>query len=352
MKKSNYQGTLQHPLGSGFSATSTATEVIKGINLNGKIAIVTGGNAGIGLETTKALAAAGAIVIVPSRDIEKAKKNLEGIPNVEIEAIDLSKPDTIDIFAEKFLASGRPLHLLINNAGIMWVPLQRNSQGIESQLSTNYLGQFQLVARLWPALKKANGARVINVSSLGHHMAPFNFNDPNFKHREYQTLLGYGQSKTASNLFALELDTRVKAHQVRAYSLHPGSIAGTELARDADIELFKQMGFFDESGNIRPEIQASLKTIPQGAATTVWVATTPLLNHIGGVYCEDADIAELLPEDTSVQTNAKLHQSGVMAYSLNEYDAKRLWDLTEEMTGVKFIIDGGQCVEGKLSKNQ
>jgi NAD(P)-dependent dehydrogenase (short-subunit alcohol dehydrogenase family) len=338
MEKNNYQGALQHPLGSGFNAGSTASEVIKGIDLTGKIVIVTGGNAGIGLETTKVLAAAGATVIVAARDIEKAKKNLEGIANVEIEAMDLFQPDTIDTFAEKFLASGRPLHLLINNAGIMWVPLQRNSRGIESQLVTNYLGQFQLVARLWPALKDAKCARVVNVSSLGHHMAPFNFEDPNFEHREYQTLLGYGQSKTASNLFALELNERAKAFGVRAYSLHPGSIAGTELARDADMELFKQMGFFDDQGNLRPEILASLKTIPQGAATSVWVATSPLLNNMGGAYCEDCDIAELLSEDPDVQTNAKLHQSGVQPYSLDESNAKKLWILSEEMTGIAFPV--------------
>lgn len=339
MEKNNNQGALQHPLGSGFNANSTANEVIQGIDLAGKIAIVTGGNAGIGLETTKVLAAAGATVIVPSRDLEKAKKNLKGIPNVEIEALDLSDPETIDTFAKKFLTSGRPLHLLINNAGIMWVPLQKNRSGIESQLATNYLGQYQLVARLWPALKDANGARVVNVSSLGHHIAPFNFDDPNFNHREYQTLLGYGQSKTASNLFALELDNRAKAFNVRAYSLHPGSIAGTELARDADIELFKQMGFIDEHGNLRPEILAGLKTITQGAATTVWAATSPLLNNIGGVYCEDGDIAELLPEDPTVQTNAKLHLSGVQQYSVDSNNAKHLWSLTEEMTGIEFKVD-------------
>ncbi|WP_255547509.1 SDR family NAD(P)-dependent oxidoreductase [Mucilaginibacter sp. dw_454] len=320
---------MQHPLGSGFNAASTASEVIKGIDLAGKIAIVTGGNAGIGLETTKVLAAAGATVIVPARDLEKARKNLEGIPNVEMEAMDLFQPDTIDAFAEKFLASGRPLHLLINNAGIMWVPLQRDSRGFESQLVTNYLGQFQLVARLWPALKEANGARVVNVSSQGHHFAPFNFEDTNFTHRDYNTLQAYGQSKTASNLFALELDIRAKAFNVRAYSLHPGSIAGTELARNADIELFKQMGFFDEQGNIRPEVLAGLKTVPQGAATTVWCAASPLLNNVGGVYCEDGDIAEL-DQDSAT--------SGVRPYALDENNAKRLWDLTEEMTGILFPV--------------
>jgi len=334
MEKNNYQGALQHPIGSGFNASSTATEVIMGIDLSGKIAIVTGGNTGIGLETTKVLAAAGATVIVPARDIEKAKKNLEGVSNIEIEAMDLTKPESIDAFAKKFIDSARPLHLLINNAGIMWVPLQRDSRGIESQLATNYLGQYQLVAKLWPALKKANGARVVNVSSYGHHMAPFNFEDPNFEHREYQTLLGYGQSKTASNLFALELDNRAKSFNVRAYSLHPGSIAGTELARNADMELFQQMGFLDENGNMRPEILASLKTIPQGAATTVWCATSPLLDNIGGVYCEDGDIAEL--DLGNFGADNGLGTRGVQPYSLDENNAKKLWVLSREMTGISF----------------
>jgi NAD(P)-dependent dehydrogenase (short-subunit alcohol dehydrogenase family) len=336
MEKNNYQGALQIPIGSGFNAASTASEIIKGVDLSGKIAIVTGGNAGIGLETTKILAATGAVVIVPARDLEKAKKNLEGIPNVELEAMDLIDSGSIDAFADKFLASGRPLHLLINNAGIMWVPLKRDRRGIESQLATNYLGQFQLVARLWPALKKAKGARVVNVSSYGHQMAPFHFGDPNFEHREYETLQAYGQSKTASNLFALELDSLAREFNVRAYSLHPGSIHGTELARDADIELFKQMGFFDQDGNIRPEIAASLKTIPQGAATTVWCATSPMLNDIGGIYCEDADIAEL--DLGNFGKDDGLGTRGVQAYSLDESNAKRLWALSEKMTGITFNV--------------
>ncbi|WP_031530171.1 SDR family NAD(P)-dependent oxidoreductase [Dyadobacter crusticola] len=327
MGQSNYQGALQQPLGSGFNATSTAAEVISGIDLTGKIAIVTGGNAGIGLETTRILAAAGATVIVPARDLEKARKNLNGIPHVELAEIDFMKPASIDAFAAAFLASGRPLHLLINNAGIMWVPLRRDSRGIESQLATNYLGQFQLTARLWPALVEADGARVVNVSSLGHQMAPFNFEDPNFLHREYETLQAYGQSKTASNLFALELDHFGREHNVRAYSLHPGSIHGTELGREASLELFQQMGFLDSEGNLLPEVVASLKTIPQGAATTVWCATTPLLNHIGGVYCEDADVAELSGTET---------QRGVRPYSLDENNAKKLWKWSEEVTGLSF----------------
>ncbi|MEI9806582.1 MAG: SDR family NAD(P)-dependent oxidoreductase [Bacteroidota bacterium] len=331
MKQNNYQGALQKPINSGFNLTSTASDVIKGIDLTGKIAIVTGGNTGIGLETTKILAAAGATVIVPARDTEKAKKNLQGIANAELETMDLMNSASIDVFAQKFLSSGRPLHLLINNAGIMWVPLRRDSNGIESQLATNYLAQFHLTARLWPALKKANGARVINVSSLGHQMAPFNFDDPNFLYREYETLQAYGQSKTASNLFAVELDNIGKAFNVRAYSLHPGSINGTELGREASVELFQQMGFCDAEGNILPEVAATLKTIPQGAATTVWCATSPMLNNTGGVYCEDADIAELA-SDSSIS-------GGVQPYSLDEAGAKKLWNLSEEMTGITFRVN-------------
>nr|WP_121272052.1 SDR family NAD(P)-dependent oxidoreductase [Pedobacter schmidteae] len=328
MKHNNYQGALQQPIGSGFNAKSTAAEVIKGINLIGKIAVLTGGNTGIGLETTKVLAAAGATVIVPARDIEKAKKNLQGITNVEIVEMDLMSPASIDVFAESFLASERPLHLLINNAGIMWVPLRRDNRGIESQLATNYLAQFQLTAKLWPALKKANGARVVNVSSHGHQFAPFNFDDPNFLERDYETLQGYGQSKTAVNLFSMELDNRSQSYGIRVYSVHPGSIGGTELGREAPLELFQQMGFLDADGNMLPEIAASLKTVPQGAATTVWCATSPLLNHIGGVYCEDADIASLCSDNAS--------PNGVNPYSLDENNAKKLWALTEEMTGLKF----------------
>lgn len=330
MGQTNYNGALQKPIGSGFSAKSTSVEVIKGLDLTGKIAIVTGGNTGIGLETVKTLAGAGARVIVPARDLEKAKKNLSGTDHVEIEEMDLMDHNSIAAFAEKFLASGRPLHLLINNAGIMWVPLRRDERGIESQLAVNYLAPFQLTAGLWPALKKAGGARVVNVSSQGHQFAPFHFEDPNFQHREYVTLQGYGQSKTAVNLFSVELDHRAKAFGVRAYSVHPGSIAGTELAREAPLALFIQMGFCDEKGNMLPEVAASLKTVSQGAATTIWCATSPLLNDMGGVYCEDADIAGL---SLGLEVTA-----GVKLYSLDETNAKRLWALSEQLTGVVFQV--------------
>lgn len=331
MIQNNYQGALQTPIHSGFNAKSTTEEVIKGIDLSGKTAIVTGGNTGIGLETVKTLSKAGATVIVPARDIEKAKRNLAGIPNVELEKLDLAIPDSIDVFAEKFLASERPLHLLINNAGIMWVPLRRDHRGFESQLAINYLAHFQLTAKLWPALKKANGARVINVSSGGHQFSDFDFDDPNFLHREYETLLGYGQSKTAVNLFSLEFDNRAKEHNVRSYALCPGAVGETELSREAPLDLFQKLGYVDDVGNLLPEVKASLKTIPQGAATTVWCATSPLLNDLGGIYCENVEVANL-NSDVSVI-------GGIKAYSLDEKNAKRLWKMSEEMTGITFNLD-------------
>jgi len=330
MRQDNYQGKLQKAINSGFNASSTTTDVIKGIDLTGKTAIVTGGNTGIGLETVITLASAGATVIVPARDVEKAKINLPDSLPIEIEKMDLVNPESIDAFAEKFLASGRPLHLLINNAGIMWVPFRKDSRGIESQLAVNYLAQFQLTARLWPALKKANGARVINVSSQGHQFGSFDFEDPNFENREYETLLGYGQSKTAVNLFSVELDYRAQSHNVRAYSLHPGSIGGTELAREAPLELFQKLGYVDAEGNILAEVAASLKTIPQGAATTVWCAVSPQLENIGGVYCEDLNIAPLA---TTVSITP-----GVREYAVDEKNAKDLWKWSEEVTGISFGI--------------
>ncbi|SKD09761.1 NAD(P)-dependent dehydrogenase, short-chain alcohol dehydrogenase family [Chitinophaga ginsengisegetis] len=337
--KDNYSGALQQPLHSGFNATSTVHDVIKGIDLTGKTAIVTGGYAGIGLETVKTFVAAGAKVTVPARDIHKAANNLKGINNVTIETMDLMDPASIDAFAEKFLTTNDTLDILVNNAGIMWVPLQRDKRGYESQLSTNHLGHFQLTAKLWPALKKARGARVVNVSSYGHQMAPFDFEDPNFTNRVYETLQGYGQSKTANNLFAVELDHRGKAFGVRAFSVHPGSVNGTDLGRVAPMALFQQMGTHDEAGNIRPEVAAKLKSIEQGAATQVWCATTPQLNDLGGVYCEDADVAVLDEGNIAHNYNEPSSLRGVQPYSVDAENARKLWALTEKLTGVAFPVN-------------
>lgn len=334
----NYNGALQQPLPSGFNATSTAGDVIKGISLKGKTAIVTGGYAGIGLETVKTFVNAGATVTVPARDTSKAAQNLAGIPNVTIAAMDLTDPDSIHAFAKQFLAANNKLDLLINNAGIMWVPLQRDKRGYESQLATNHLGHFQLTALLWPAIRNTKGARIVNVSSYGHQIAPFNFEDPNFFNREYETLQGYGQSKTANNLFAVELDHRAKAFGIRAYSVHPGSVNGTDLGRVAPMALFQQMGTHDEQGQLKPEVAAQLKNVAQGAATTVWCATSPKLADIGGVYCENADVSEL--DNGNIEHNFGDTSSlrGVQPYAVNAENAAKLWTLTEQLTGISFPV--------------
>lgn len=335
--KSNYYGALQHPIGSGFTAASTADDVLKGIDLSGKVAIVTGGYAGLGLETVRAFAAAGATVVVPVRDRKKAEANLKGIQHVTIETMDLMDPASIDDFAKTFLAAHDTLHMLVNNAGIMWVPLRRDAAGNESQFSTNHLGHFRLTARLWPALKKARGARVVNVSSWGHHRSDVHFEDPNFEHRPYDSFEGYGQSKTANILFTVELDERGKKYGVRSYSLHPGAIVDTDLKREVDPEMLVKLGVHDQEGNAILDAIRGLKTIAQGASTQVWCATSPTLQNIGGLYCENNEVAVIdttyqgfRPEDGSLQ--------GVMAYGLDKEHAQKLWVLSEQMTGVTFDV--------------
>ncbi|GGH71034.1 NAD(P)-dependent dehydrogenase (short-subunit alcohol dehydrogenase family) [Filimonas zeae] len=336
MIETNYDGELQQPLQSGFHAASTATEVAGNIDLTGKLAVVTGGYAGIGLETVITLVKAGAEVWVPARDVAKAAAGLKGLPGVRIVQMDLMEPASIDAFAETFIQTGKPLHMLINNAGIMWVPLRRDSRGYESQLSTNHLGHFQLTAQLWPALLQAQGARVVNVSSFGHQIAPFHFEDPNFEHRTYETLQGYGQSKTANILFAVHLDALGARYGVRAYSLHPGSVNHTDLGREAPMELFQQMGTHDATGNIFPEVERKLKTVAQGAATTLWCATSPLLNTVGGVYCEDANVAQLDTGNIEHIISEPSTLRGVKPYALDKMNAQQLWTLSEQFTGVTF----------------
>jgi len=336
--KDNFDGALQKPIISGFNAKSTADDVINGIDLSGKTAIVTGGYAGIGLETVKALVRAGAKVTIPARDVATTTANLKGVADITIEAMDLVDAESINSFAEKFLAANNTLQLLINNAGIMWVPLQRDKRGYESQLATNHLGHFQLTAALWPALRKAHGARVVNVSSYGHQIAPFDFDDPNFTHRAYETLQAYGQSKTANNLFTVELDHRGKSFGVRSFSVHPGSVMGTDLGRVAPMALFQQMGTHDADGNIFPAVAAKLKNMAQGAATSVWCATSAQLNGIGGVYCEDADVADLDEGNIEHHYDEPSSLRGVQPYSLDRKNAAKLWRLSEEMAGVRFPV--------------
>src|SRR5439155_5487454 len=306
--------TRQAPIHSGFGELTTAREAVGQRDLRGVIAIVTGGHAGIGLETTRALSGAGTTVIVGARTLDKARAALAGIARVEVEALDLFDPASIDAFAARFLESGRPLNMLVNNAGIMATPLVRDRRGFESQLATNHLGHFQLTARLWPALRKASGARVVSLSSRGHRRSGVDFADPHFERRPYDKWLAYGQSKTANALFALALDARGEAHRVRAFSVHPGSII---------TELMRSMSDEEQRAAIAASRKVSiLKTPEQGAATSVWCAMSPQLEGMGGVYCEDVDVAEAVPADFP-------EQRGVRPWAIDRDLAERLWTKSE-----------------------
>jgi NAD(P)-dependent dehydrogenase (short-subunit alcohol dehydrogenase family) len=318
--------TPQLPIDSGYCASSTAAEVIEGIDLTGKIAVVTGGYSGIGVETVRAFRSAGARVIVPTRDLEKAKANLAGIPDVKLAPLDLFDPVAIDDFADWFLHSNDTLHILVNNAGVMAPPLVRDARGYESQLAINHLGHFQLTARLWPALVKANGARVISLSSYGHRRAGIDFHDVNFLRRPYDPWVAYGQSKTANSLFAVALDSIGKRLGVRAFAVHPGGII-TDLVRHMTKEQLEASNVIDASGKPIIDPENNKKTPQQGAATSVWCATSPMLDGMGGVYCADCDIAVLLPSDDSTA----LH--GVRPRAVDPVAAGRLWTLSEELTG-------------------
>jgi NAD(P)-dependent dehydrogenase (short-subunit alcohol dehydrogenase family) len=315
------ESAAQHPIPSGFGPFTTAREVLGARRLDGWNIIVTGGYAGIGLETTRVFAAAGAHVIVPARTPDKARDALEGLANVELAALDLAVPASIDAFAERFLASKRPLHRLVNNAGIMAASLTRDARGLESHFATNHLGHFQLTGRLWPALVAAKSARVVTLSSRGHRRAGVDFEDPNFERRPYDKWIAYGQSKSANVLFAVGLDRRGAPHGVRAFSVHPGAIL-TDLVRHMSpeetaqtIETAKKIGV--------------MKDVPQGASTSVWCATSAQLDGIGGVYCEDTDIAEAVPANAESPT-------GVRPWAIDPAAAEQLWTLSERLTGVAF----------------
>ncbi|MCL6707539.1 oxidoreductase [Pseudomonas sp. R2.Fl] len=330
----------QQPIGSGFSAASTTAHVIRGVDLVGKVAIVTGGHSGLGLETTRALSLAGARVIVPVRDIAKARRAVDGIGNVELDELDLNDPASIDSFAGRFVRTGLPLDILVNSAGIMALPeRQLDARGYEMQFSTNHLGHFRLTARLWPALTRTGGARVVSVSSRGHYFSPVVFDDLHFERRDYEPWSAYGQSKTANILFALELDRRGEAHGVRAFSLHPGGIAGTALSQHLPVEVLQKGGVLDANGEPIIDPSKDLKSPMQGAATQVWCATSPLLAGMGGVYCSDSDIVRVVKDDSpfSIESNhSDKRERGVQSYAVDPQSAERLWAVSEQLTGVSF----------------
>lgn len=313
--------TSQHKIGSGFGAQSTAAEVLEGIDLSGRLAIVTGGYSGIGLETTQALATAGADVVVPARRHETAATALEGIDGVEVDELDLADLASVHAFADRFLATGRGIAILINNAGIMACPETRVGPRWEAQFATNHLGHYTLVNLLWPAIARDGAARVVALSSIGHRRSGIRWDDVQFE-RGYDKWVAYGQSKTANALFAVQLDALARDAGVRAFSVHPGGIF-TPLQRHLTKEEMVAAGWIDEQGNVT---FSSFKSPEQGAATSVWAATSPRLDGMGGVYCEDCDIAE-----PAAGPDAR---RGVRSHATDPEQAARLWALCAELTGV------------------
>ncbi|MFJ8823357.1 oxidoreductase [Streptomyces sp. NPDC102467] len=314
--------TQQHRIGSGFGAHSTAAEVVAGVDLAGRTALVTGGYSGLGLETTRALATAGARVIVPARRPEQARRALAGIAGTEVDALDLADLESVRAFAGRFLDSGRALDLVVANAGVMAAPETRVGPGWEYQFATNHLGHFALVNRLCPALSP-HGARVVALTSSGHFLTGVRWDDINFR-TGYDRWLAYGQAKTANALFALHLDRLGAAGGLRAYAVHPGSIL-TPLQRHIPREEWAGRGWVTETGEPRP----GFKTPEQGAATTVWAATAPVLDAYGGAYCQDCDLAESVPDDAE-----DMLAGGVKTWARDPVAAARLWSLSAELTGV------------------
>lgn len=317
--------TPQQPIQTPFSAASTAHEVMAGVDLTGQLAIVTGGYSGLGLITAKSLANAGAQVIVPARDAERAHAALAGVEGVTVQGMDLMQADSVHAFSERIISRGQPVSLLINCAGVMASPLLHDADGHESQFATNHLGHYRLTCGLWQALVAAGSARVVAVSSRGHQIAGVDFDDIDFVRRPYDKWVAYGQSKTANALFAMALDKRGSGHGVRAFSLHPGQIL-TELGRHLSAAEIAAFDVIDEHGQQRLDPVAGLKTLEQGAATGLWCATSSALNNKGGVYCEDCNIAPL--------NDSELGRKGVANWAADPENAERLWAVSEQLTGM------------------
>jgi NAD(P)-dependent dehydrogenase (short-subunit alcohol dehydrogenase family) len=313
-----------------FGAESTTDEVLEGFDLSGRRILVTGVSAGLGVETLRSLVARGAEVVGAARDLAKARRALEeaGVAvggKVELAELDLASLASVRACADALNAAGKPFDGIIANAGIMACPQGQTADGFESQFGTNHLGHFVLVNRLAALMQP--GARFVSVSSAGHRFSDVNLEDPGFKTTAYDALAAYGRSKTANILFAVEFDRRHKGRGVRATALHPGGIH-TELGRYMAPEVTEQLMAMASS---RPPTDAPpfmWKTVPQGAATSVWSGFVAPADAVGGRYCEDCHVAEVV-EDPA-------YLNGVRSYALDSARAQALWAKSEEMVGERF----------------
>ena len=317
-----------------FGRHSTTDEVLAGMDLGGRRALVTGASAGLGEETARALAAHGAAVTLAVRDPARAEAAAGRIRAVvpeaelEIRQLDLADLAGVRACAADFLAAHERLDLLINNAGVMACPLTRTPEGRELQLATNHIGHFLLTCLLAPALRAAAPARVVNLSSTGHQLAGVDLEDPFFERRDYDKWIAYGQSKTANALFAVGLDRRLAASGVRAFAVHPGGIQ-TELGRH--LEESDVAALMARAGITDPEaFMADFKTVPQGAATTCWAATAAELADGGGLYLEDCAVAAPFDGET--------FGVGVAPHALDPEAAERLWTRSEAWVGEAFPL--------------
>ena len=318
-----------------FGANSTTDEVLQGINLAGKRVLVTGVSAGIGVETARALAAHGAQVVGAARDLSKARAATEPVRTqavgggaLDLIELDLASLDSVRRCADGLLAAGKDFDLIIANAGVMACPKGKTADGFETQFGTNHLGHFVLVNRVASLLK--SGSRLVNLSSAGHRFADVDLQDPNFEHTAYEQFIAYGRSKTANVLFAVEFDRRHRARGVRATAVHPGAIR-TELSRHLTPKVREKL--IKEINASQPQGAApfAYKSIPQGAATSVWAACVADAGAIGGRYCEDCHVAEIVATPGL--------RGGVQPYALDPRHAQALWQKSEEMVGEQFNLN-------------
>ena len=318
---------VQKPINSGFSNKSEPKDILKNIDLHNKVAIVTGGYSGIGLETTKALVAAGANVIIPAKRPEIANQNLNGVVSEKnITKMDLGNLNSVKNFTNSFKENFNTLSLLINNAGIMACPETRVGDNWESQFAINHIGHFLLTKELMSTMANTEGSRFVSLSSSAHALTGILWDDIHFSKQPYDKWMAYGQSKTASSLIAIEFNKRMKDYGVEGFSVHPGGII-TPLQRHLEKEEMIALGWMDEDGSPSELAKNFFKSPSQGASTTLWCATSNDLNGLGGVFCEDCDIAKRKSEvDESLQ-----RYTGVANWAVDTDEATRLWELSEEI---------------------